>query len=322
MSGGPASVSVVIPAYNCAPFIAETLDSVFAQTVPVSQVIVVNDGSPDTPDLERVLQPYNDRIHYLKQTNQGVSAARNTALQAASQPFIGFVDSDDLWRPNFVERHLAMFDADPSLDLVYGNGQRFGDSPDAGKLLMDVSLSEGEPNFERLVKLQCNVNTACIARRDILFKAGLYDESMQTAEDFDLWLRVVKAGGKIGYHRDVTMMSRLRSGSLSAHQHWMFRDFLKVLAKWENSEQLTQVERTAVKEQQRDYYARQALYEGKKALLEGDAAAAISFFNRANTYFTNWKLSAVIFALKVAPLPIRTLYRWRNRYVFGSESLR
>jgi len=315
-------VSVVIPAYNCAPYIGETLASVFAQTVPVEQVVVVNDGSPDTATLEQVLDPYSDRIDYLKQPNRGVSAARNTALRVTTQPFIGFVDADDLWQPNFVERHLAMFAADPSIDLVYGNGQRFGDSPDAGKLLMDLNLSEGEPTFERLVRLQCNVNTACLARRDILFKAGLYDESLRTAEDFDLWLRVVKAGGSIGYHREVTMMSRLRPGSLSAHQHWMFRDFLRVLEKWENSPELTPGERFAVKEQQRDYYARQALYEGKRALLDGDPAAAIASFNQANEYFGTWKLKAVIWALRIAPLPLRSLYRWRNRYVFGSESLR
>lgn len=322
MSKKPATVSVVIPAYNCAAFISETLDSVFAQTVPVSQVVVVNDGSPDTPDLERVLQRYSGRIDYLKQSNKGVSAARNTALQATTQPFIGFVDSDDLWLPTFVERHLAMFEADPTLDLVYGNGRRFGDSPSAGRLLMDISPSEGEPCFERLVRLQCNVNTACMARREILFKAGLYDETMPTAEDFDLWVRVVKAGGKIGYHRDVTMLSRLRPGSLSDHQHWMYRDFLRVLAKWENSEQLTPAERIAIEEQQVNYYARQALYEGKKHLLEGNSPAAVAAFTRANAYLSNWKLSAVIVAVKVAPLALRSLYRWRNRYVFGSESLR
>lgn len=320
--GSDHGVSVVIPAYNCSAYIAETLGSVFAQSIPVKQVVVVNDGSPDTVQLEQVLEPYRDRIDYLTQPNRGVAAARNTALRATTQPFIGFVDADDLWRPDFVERHLAMFAADPSIDLVYGNGQRFGDSPDAGKLLMDISLSEGEPTFERLVRLQCNVNTACMARRDILFKAGLYDESLRTAEDFDLWLRVVKAGGTIRYHRDVTMLSRLRPGSLSAHQHWMFRDFLRVLEKWQNSPGITPAERLAVKEQQRDYYARQALYQGKKSLLDGDTTGAITAFNQANEYFADRKLTAVIWALRIAPAPVRSLYRWRNRYVFGSESLR
>src|SRR4051812_16439591 len=72
------AVSVVVPAYNIAPYITETLDSVFAQTFTNFEVIVVNDGSPDTHDFERALGPYLDRITYLTQENGGASVARNT----------------------------------------------------------------------------------------------------------------------------------------------------------------------------------------------------------------------------------------------------
>ena len=318
----PNGISVVIPAYNCSAFIAETLDSVFAQTQPVDEVVLVNDGSPDTPALERALEPYRSRLQYLVQANAGVSAARNTAIRAATGSFLAFLDSDDLWKPAFIEKHMAMFAADPTLDLAYGNGVRFGDSPDAGQLVMDVSPSSGEVTFERLIRLECNINTACVARREIVLRAGLYDESLRTSEDFDLWLRVVKAGGRVAYHRDVTMMSRLRPGSLSWHQHWMYRDFLRVLDKAAARDDLTPAEGKAIEAQQRDYRARFALYEGKRALLEGDSKSAISAFRSANEYLRNWKLTATIAGLRLAPAPIRSLYRWRNRYVFGSESLR
>jgi len=76
-------VSVIVPAYNTAPFIAETLDSVFAQSMTDYEVIVVNDGSPDTPALEQALLPYRDRIRYIVQPNGGLSAARNTAIRAS-----------------------------------------------------------------------------------------------------------------------------------------------------------------------------------------------------------------------------------------------
>ena len=75
------TVSIVIPAYNVAPYIGETLDSVFAQTFADYEVIVINDGSPDTEELERAIQPYQERIRYLSQKNSGASAARNAGLR-------------------------------------------------------------------------------------------------------------------------------------------------------------------------------------------------------------------------------------------------
>ncbi len=78
-------VSVIIPAYNAAPYIKDTLDSVFAQTYRSFQIIVVNDGSPDTEALEDLLLPYRDRIVYIKQENRGLSGARNTGLRAADR---------------------------------------------------------------------------------------------------------------------------------------------------------------------------------------------------------------------------------------------
>src|SRR5260221_785574 len=91
------TVSVVIPAYNVARYISETLESVFAQTFTDYEVIVVNDGSPDTEDFEQAIAPYLNRILYLKQENLGASVARNTGLQAARGEFIAFLDADDLW---------------------------------------------------------------------------------------------------------------------------------------------------------------------------------------------------------------------------------
>src|SRR5262249_33833638 len=76
-------VSVIIPAYNAAPFITETLASVFAQTFKHFEVILINDGSPDTEDLEQAIRPYQDRIVYLKQVNLGPSAARNAGIRRA-----------------------------------------------------------------------------------------------------------------------------------------------------------------------------------------------------------------------------------------------
>src|SRR3954454_18431717 len=210
-------VSVVIPAYNAAPFIAETLDSVFAQTILPQEVIVVNDGSPDTPDLERNLAPYLDRIIYRIQQNKGVSAARNTAIRAATQPLIACLDSDDLWDPKYLEVHTKYMRENPEADLVYGNAVKFGEGAERKRTFMDMNPSNGDVTFEKLIRLQCNVNTSVTVRREAVLKAGLYDEKLKTAEDFDLWLRICK-NGRLIYHREILMMSRRRPGSLSTQQ--------------------------------------------------------------------------------------------------------
>ena len=121
----PPLVSVVIPAYQAARWIAEALDLVLAQTFHDYEIIVVNDGSPDTVDLERVLQRYRERIIYLCQENRGLAGARNTGIRAASGRYIAPLDADDLWEPEFLAEQVAMLEADPALDMVYADGTGF-----------------------------------------------------------------------------------------------------------------------------------------------------------------------------------------------------
>jgi glycosyltransferase involved in cell wall biosynthesis len=105
-SSDTPAISVVIPAYKVAPFIDETLKSVFAQTFTDYEVIVVNDGSPDTEEFERAIKPYLDRIRYLKQENCGASVARNSGLLSARGEFVAFLDADDLWLPTYLEAQM------------------------------------------------------------------------------------------------------------------------------------------------------------------------------------------------------------------------
>ena len=136
------SVSVVIPAYNTAPYIGETLSSVLAQTYTDFEVIVVNDGSPDTVELEVALAPFRDRIQYIVQENGGLSAARNRGIAAGRGEFVALLDSDDVWEPDYLEYQLAVLERD-GLDIVYSNATTFGDPLRAGRLFMDMHPSTG-----------------------------------------------------------------------------------------------------------------------------------------------------------------------------------
>jgi glycosyltransferase involved in cell wall biosynthesis len=120
-------VSIVIPAYKVAPFIKETLDSVFAQTFTDFEAIVINDGSPDTDELERALEPYRARIVYLGQEkNQGAGAARNLGLRVARGHFVAFLDGDDTYFPAFLSEQLELIRGHGGYELVYADATNFG----------------------------------------------------------------------------------------------------------------------------------------------------------------------------------------------------
>src|SRR5438045_2913818 len=111
------SISIVMPAYKVAPYIGEALESVFEQTFTDYEVIVVNDGSPDTELFERALDPFMDRIIYMSQENRGVSVARNAGLRAARGEFVAFLDADDVWLPTYLQEQFA-FMKQQDCDLV------------------------------------------------------------------------------------------------------------------------------------------------------------------------------------------------------------
>src|SRR5437773_740875 len=146
------SVSVIVPAYNVALFIGETLASVFAQTFTDFEVVIVNDGSPDTEELELALRPYRERINYLRQENSGASAARNTGLRAARGELIAFLDADDVWAPNYLEEQLK-FIREFDCDLACADAMIFGVSSNAGRTYME-SLMEAAPPQGRVTFLE------------------------------------------------------------------------------------------------------------------------------------------------------------------------
>src|SRR5215211_460208 len=254
-------VSVIVPAYDVAEFIGEALNSVLAKTFTDYEIIVINDGSPDTEALERALAPYMSRIVYLKQENRGVSAARNNGINAARGSLIAFLDGDDVWLPNYLEVQVKRIQADPTIDVLYPNVQMFGGSSEDGEEFMTICPSTGEVTFERLLLQECNVSNCSIARRETLIRAGLFDEALRSVEDFDLWLRVIKHGGRIAYHRDVLARYRRRPGSLTADPIWLGQHIIQVLDKVKQTMDLTPSEGATVDLHHQRFEALLSLHE-------------------------------------------------------------
>lgn len=304
-------VSVVIPAYNAAPYIRESLASVFAQTFTSYEVIVVNDGSPDTVDLERALAPYRDSVVYITQANRGPGGARNTAIRAAHGEYVAFLDSDDKWFPEYLAEQLRVLREDPGLDLIYADALLFGDSSSAGRTFMDNSRSRGPVTFDSLVRGESHLITSCVvARRRALQDAGLFDEQYFHAEDFDLWVRLAHRGGRITYQKQVLAQHRKSGGSLSTETTRMIHSATEILRKTARTLDLSPDERQLVTMKIEEAEAFGQLEYGKRKLLAGQYGEATEAFERANSYYRKGKLTLLLLSLRVAPWALRLVYRF------------
>jgi glycosyltransferase involved in cell wall biosynthesis len=137
------AVSVIIPNYNTARFISETLDSVFEQSFKDFEVIVINDGAPDTAELCKVLEEYKDKIIFLdKAQNDGTAFSRNLAAIHARADVLAFLDADDIWQPSFLDE-LYAFMADDEYDMVYTDAEVFGIRHMARKNFMSYNPEQG-----------------------------------------------------------------------------------------------------------------------------------------------------------------------------------
>jgi glycosyltransferase involved in cell wall biosynthesis len=314
-------LSVVIPAYNAAAFIAEAVDSVLAQTFRHFEILVVNDGSPDTPQLEKALGPYLHRIRYIKQENQGPSGARNKGILEARGKYVAFLDSDDRWLPCHLENQLRLLEDDPTLGLVYADGILTVEGA-AVRTCFRASPQAHPVTFEALVAQNCTVVTsATVATRQALLQAGLFDDRFRHCEDFDLWVRVLFCGFRIDYAREIQIVRRLRDG-LSSDTESMKRSRLAILQKMGSQLPLSD-------EQKRLVLARQAHVEGllqlehcKKSMLAGELDQALQAADSAKAVFDTWKVRIVVSTLRVAPRLLAAMYRFYNRGLARRNRLR
>lgn len=181
-------VSVVIPTYNAGRYIREAVESVIQQTYGVVEIIVVDDGSTDATTA--VLKPYIDSraIIYVKQENGGSMRARNVGVQYATGEFIAFLDADDVWMPEKLEKQMVLFTHD--VCLVY-SGRLLLD--DQGHLTDSREIPRRGHVLKDLLRNNFITNSSVVVRRSILEKVGHFNEAANVygLEDYDLWLRIV-----------------------------------------------------------------------------------------------------------------------------------
>ena len=308
------AVSVIMPAYGVAKYIGAAIDSVLNQTFTDYEIIVVNDGSPDTEELEVVLAPYQDGIVYLKQENRGACEARNTAIRAARGRYLTMLDPDDLLEPEYLAAVVGIMENDPTIDAVYPNALLFGETVSAGKTYMDVCPSEGEVTFESLVTEKCQVAIFVTARKEAVIRAGLFDPAIPISGDFDLWVRMAKQGSRITYTRRVLARHRRRPESLSFNRAALHEDILAIFDKAASFD-LTARERQTLARERVKNESMVNFYKGKHAFVNGNFRDAIHHLTLANNFLQSRKIAIIATTLRFAPRLLLRLENLRDRYV-------
>lgn len=213
-------ISVIVPTYNYASFIGETIESIQAQTYENWECIVVDDGSVDnTAKVVADLMEHDSRIRYYFQENYGPSSARNHGIKCARGSFIQFVDADDRICPRKFELQLKILQDRPDIDLVYGSASYYrGDSPERQMVsftgdntpwMPEVS-GQGDELLRHLLQDNIMVISAPLIRRGAIERCGLFDEGIRYHEDWDYWLKYALAGVRFLYNGDPESCSLIR----------------------------------------------------------------------------------------------------------------
>ena len=217
-------VSVIVPAYNRAAYLAQAIDSVLAQTYAQREIIVVDDGSTDGTG--EMAAGYGARIHLIRQPNAGAAAARNFGIAQSRGPLIALLDSDDRWRPEKLARQVPLF-ADPRVGLVHGAIHSFRDSDGA-------AISDFFPglNFDvhDLLSYPGLCTQTLVFRRQIFDRAGPFDSTFRTAEDWEWTLRAAAICEMRGVS-DIVAEIRVHDQQLSGDKEQLFADSLRVVRK-------------------------------------------------------------------------------------------
>jgi GT2 family glycosyltransferase len=307
----PPTISVIIPAFRVTAYIAETLDSVLAQTFQDLEIIVVNDGCPDTLGLREALRPYRHRIHYQEQPQSGAAKARNTAIAAASGEFVAFLDGDDLWAPTFLDEQLVILRAEPDVVLLWADSQPFGLGAGTATL-MTMEPPAPVCNLTAILLGRCVVVTStALAKREAVLAVGGFDDELRLGEDYEMWLKLA-AYGRLRYNPAILGRRRLHSASLSAVPSRMLRAQIAVRRHFVETRSVEPGVRELAEAADRRCEAELALAEGQRLLAAGDAAAAHRELTKAAQTLPSFKLAAFVRLLAVAPSIAVAIQRWRR----------
>jgi glycosyltransferase involved in cell wall biosynthesis len=269
--GKTPTFSAVIAAYQAAPFIADAIDSLLAQSLPAIEIIVCDDGSTD--DLEGALAPYFDRIVVLRQENRGPASARNVAARAASGEFVTILDADDVYYPERLEALAELSVLRPDLDILTTDCRVIAD----GRFVRncyheDYWFPTGDQRRAILKENFVGPGHMAVRREPFLAVHG-FDETFVQAEDWDCWIRMIFAGSRVGMVNEPLAEYRVHPASLASDRIRLSEGRVAVLEKTVRRGDLSLEERAILDDSLAQQRRILTLRKARAALLEAEPGA-------------------------------------------------
>lgn len=231
------TISAIIPTYNNAAFIKDAVLSIQQQSVSVTEIIIVDDGSTD--NTEQVIQSLEGHIHYLRQQNQGPSAARNTGIKVAKGDWIAFLDADDQWTIDKLEKQIQTLHKYPELKLIAGD---MSEIDIENQVLVTSVLNKhhflekfealnGKPipnAFIELLRKNFIPTGTVLIKKDALLEAGLFNDHIRYGEDLELWAKIASKH-PITCLPNVLMLRRQHGSNSTQSEEPLLTDLIKVM---------------------------------------------------------------------------------------------
>lgn len=205
-------VSIVIPVYKGANYLAEAIDSALAQTYQNIEVVVVNDGSPDDGATEKVALSYGEKIRYIHQKNGGVSSALNTGIREMKGDYFSWLSHDDLYEPEKIEKQVALIQSENDIILCSGSLIDSNGNPIMHHTKTASGRFTGVELFKLVLHDYCLNGLGFLVPKHVFEKEGGFDESLRYMQDMDMWLRMMWKDYTFVCHKDLLVKSRIHTG--------------------------------------------------------------------------------------------------------------
>lgn len=215
MTSTRPAISIIVPAYQVAPLIAETLHSIQGQTLTDWQALIIDDGSTD--ELVAVVTPFlaDRRFQLHRFANAGLAEARNRGIALAEGRYIALLDGDDIYHPDYLRIMSAVLDDQPEIGFVTCDMQLFGDPATEGRRFSTIESQIPPITLQRVLERDFTFAVMCMLRSEVVKATGGFDPTLRAAEDFDLWTRLLIDGVQAAYVPLPLVRYRRRPGSLS-----------------------------------------------------------------------------------------------------------
>jgi teichuronic acid biosynthesis glycosyltransferase TuaG len=307
-----AAVSIITPAWNAGPHIGETIASVRAQTFSDWEWLIVDDGSTDdTAAIVREYAALDARIILLRQGNAGPSAARNLAMRRAAGQWFAFLDSDDVWQPQFLDAQLRVFREHHDTDLVTATARNRG-GPFDGQPTRPFAAGHPVLTLQQMIADETSVFIMTVFRREVFEVIGGFDELQWTSEDYDFWLRAAHAGFVFRTNPAPLAWYRVRGESLSRQRTRMLEGLITSYRKAAGRVRTGSGELDAITAQINRFESELLLEQAKIALERHEFGTAADRLEALRTRGGGWLVALTAFLARHVPSIAGLAYRMRS----------